>query len=342
MTRSGEHETDDTDAGGGPRPTARDEREAGSAGRRGALLALGIGVAAAVLGLLPGILSGLRMPPPVLWRSQALDPDAPLAFLPLSPSTASLLAAVLVVGGGIAGAAARLLRSRLPRHGSWLVVAGVLVVQVVALVQAAVATTDGLRAGSASGADGRAGTRSAEEQVYLVAVVAGTAALIVLAALVAGLVARAPAGVAVAASAFAAVLLGAWVTGFVPPAAPAIEVRMDVLPDPELWLPPLALGGAIALTGLRSAGRVVGSVVAVGLLWLGTGLVVAAEQILGNRLLLTDPRETASMAGSVVGAVLGGQGGTFERLAVAVVVGVVGAVVVRVIRRRAVRAVSAG
>jgi iron complex transport system permease protein len=335
MTRSGEHETDDTDG-------TDDTGSTATAGARGALLALGIGVAAAVLGLLPGILSDLRMPPPALWRSQTVAADAPLALLPLSTSTAALLAAVLVVGGGLAGAAARVLRPRLPRHGTWLVVAGVLVVQVVALVQAAVATTAGLRTGSASAADGRAGTRSSEEHVYLVVIVAGTAGLIALAALVAAVVARAPAGVAVAAWAFAAVLLGAWVTGFLPPAAPAIEVRMDVLPDPELWLPPVALGIAIALTGLRSAGRVVGSVVAVGLLWLGSGLVVAADQLLSNRLLLIDPRETVGMAGTVVGGVLGGQGGTFERLAVAVVVGVVGAAVVRAIRRRAVSAVGAG
>jgi iron complex transport system permease protein len=311
-------------------------------GVRGALLALAVGVAAAVLGLLPWILAGLRLPLQNLWREQITDAgDMPIALLPFNQYTAGLLAAVILVGGGIAGGAARALRSRLPRHGSWLVVAGLLLVQVVALVQTSAVTADGLSMDDVPAAGTRTGATISEAQVYLVAFVGGTAAMVLLAGLVAALLARAPAGVAVAASAVPVVLLGSWLGGLVSPGATGMlsDAAYAVLPVIS-WVPPVVLGVAVALTGLRSAGRVIGSVVAVLLLWVGTAVVVGVTYALGNRALLRYPLELLDAGGTVGGAVLRGQGGVLGQLAVAVAVGIIGALVVRAVRRR--RAVGAG
>jgi iron complex transport system permease protein len=329
-----------------PAPAALPEPPAGRAtsGIRGALLALAVGVAAAVLGLLPWILAGLRLPLQNLWREQITDAgDMPIALLPFNQYTAGLLAAVILVGGGIAGAAARALRSRLPRHGSWLVVAGLLLVQVVALVQTSAVTADGLGMDDVPTAGTRTGATISEAQVYLVAFVGGTAAMVLLAGLVAALLARAPAGVAVAAAAVPVVLLGSWLGGLVSPGATGMlsDAAYALLPVIS-WVPPVVLGVAVALTGLRSAGRVVGSVVAVLLLWVGTAVVVGVTYALGNRALLRYPLELLDAGGAVGGAVLRGQGGVLGQLAVAVAVavGIIGALVVRAVRRR--RAVGAG
>ncbi|OUD88076.1 hypothetical protein BC477_08775 [Clavibacter michiganensis subsp. michiganensis] len=82
----------------------------------------------------------------------------------------------------------------------------------------------------------------------------------------------------------------------------------------------------------------IGSVIAVLLLWLGTAIVVGVTYALGNRVLLRYPLELLDAGGMVGGAVLRGEGGVLGRLAVAVVVGILGALVVRAVRRRAVGA----
>lgn len=327
-----------------PAPGTTFDRPADRAipGVRGALLALAVGVAAAALGLLPWVLAGLRLPLQNLWADDVTSAaEMPIALLPFNQYTAGLLAAVILVGGGIAGAAARALRSRLPRHGSWLVVAGLLLVQVVALVQTATVTADGLGMDDVSGAGDRTGASISEAQVYLVAFVGGTAAMVLLAGVVAALVARAPAGLAVVATAFPVVLLGEWLGGLVSPGDDGLlsDTAYAILPVIS-WVPPVVLGVVIALTGLRSVGRVIGSVVAVLLLWLGTAIVVGVTYALGNRVLLRYPLELLDAGGMVGGAVLRGEGGVLGRLAVAVVVGILGALVVRAVRRR--RVVSAG
>ncbi|OUE23830.1 hypothetical protein BFL36_07220 [Clavibacter michiganensis] len=310
-------------------------------GVRGALLALVVGVAAAALGLLPWILAGLRLPLQNLWATDVESAaDMPLALLPLNQYRVALLAAVVVVGGGLAGAAARILRPRLPRAGAWLVVAGLVVAQALALVQTATVTADGLGVDDPQpvGVD-RTGAVISEAQVYLVAFVAGTIAAIAVAAIVALVLALAPAGVTVVAAAVPAALLAAWVTG----AAPVVDDGWIGAIEPALtvvarWVPPVALGLAIAATGLRGAGRIVGAVLATVVLWLGQALVTAVSSALGSRALLRYPLELADFASQVFTGALGPAARVLPELAVLVVVAVAGALLVR---RRRVRAAAA-
>jgi len=327
------------DAAPASAPDARPDRVI--RGVRGALLALAVGVAAAVLGLLPWIVAGSRVLPQDLWAEDvASAADMPIALLPFDPYTASLLAAVIVVGGGIAGTAARLLRSRLPRAGAWLVLAGLVLVQVVALVQTATVTADGLGVDDPqpAGVD-RTGAGISEAQVYLVAFVAGTIAAMLVAAVVALLLALAPAGVAVVAVALPAVLLGGWVLGAVPPVAGFVRPPGPALLVVARWIPPVVLGLAVAATGLRGAGRIVGAVLAAVLLWLGQAAVTGVTSALGSRALLRYPLELADYASAVFVAALGPPARVLPELAALALVGILGALVVRAVRRR--RAVSA-
>ncbi|WP_414171614.1 hypothetical protein [Clavibacter tessellarius] len=220
-------------------------------GVRGALLALAVGVAAAALGLLPWILAGLRLPLQDLWAQDVVSAaDMPLALLPLNQYTVALLAAVIVVGGGLAGAAARILRPRLPRAGAWLVVAGLVVAQALALLQAATVTADGLGVDDPQpvGVD-RTGAVISEAQVYLVAFVGGTVAAIAVAAVVALVLALAPVGLAVVAAAVPAALLAAWVTG----APPVVDGGWIGSIDPALTA--VAAGSRRSRSGSRSRRR---------------------------------------------------------------------------------------
>lgn len=310
-------------------------------GARGALLAVAVGIAAAVLGLLPWIIAGARLLPQALWAEDvASADDMPIALLPFDPYSAGLLAAVIVVGGGIAGVAARALRGRLPRAGAWLAVAGLVVAQAAALVQTATVTADrlGVDDPQPAGVD-RTGAVISEAQVYLVAFVAGTIAAILVAAVVALLLALAPAGVAVVAVALPAVLLGGWILGAVPPVEGFVRPPGTGLLVVARWIPSVTLGLAIAATGLRGAGRIVGAVLAAVLLWVGTAAVTAVTSALGSRALLRYPLELLDYARAVFVAALGQPAFVLPQLAVVVVVGILGALVVRALRRR--RAVSA-
>jgi iron complex transport system permease protein len=324
-----------------PAPGATPRSARAIPGIRGALLALAVGVAAAVLGLLPWIVAGLRLLPQDLWAEDiATAADMPLALLPFDLHSAALLAAVIVVGGGIAGTAARLLRPRLPRAGAWLVLAGLLLVQVVALVQTATVTADGLGVDDMRppGVD-PTGAGISEAQVQLVALVAGTIAAILVGAVVALVLALAPAGVAVVAVALPAVLLGAWIRGGVPPVDGFVRPPGPALLVVARWTPPVVLGLAIAATGLRGDGRIVGAVLATVLLWLGQAAVIAVSSALGSGALLRHPLELADFARAVFVAALGPPTRVLPELAATVLVGVLGALVVRAIPRR--RAVSA-
>ena len=89
---------------------------------------LAIGVLSAVVGLLPWLLTGMRLPLQQLWAAPALPESMPIAFLPLSQYTVTLIPGLLVTGATVAGIAMRATRSRQPRAGAMLMALGVLFV----------------------------------------------------------------------------------------------------------------------------------------------------------------------------------------------------------------------
>ena len=298
--------------------------------------ALGVGVLGALLGLLPWLLQGARLPLQLLWTSPTVDvAEMPVALLPFSPYDATTLAGLLVVGGAATGGAVRLLRARLPRHAPLLALAGTVLVQVVATVQSAVATSSGLSVDTPLGGS-RTGAQVSAAQIYVVALVVGCVVSVAIGAAVLVVVAATPPALAVVGAAAGAVALGPWATTFVPPAADAVThgpgatTALAVLG----WVPAVATGVAIAATGLRSPGRVAGAVGALVVLWAGTAAVTGVAAGLGTRVLLEYPLDLAAFGAQVFVSALGPAGSGLRLAGAAALVGAAGALLVRTARRR--------
>jgi len=257
-----------TPSAAAPRRSARPASAA--PGRRVAM-----GLVAAVVGLLPWLATGMRLPLQSLWATPALPEDMPLALLPFSQNAVVELAALLVVGGAAAGALARW---RAP-SGLGSVAVGLLAVQLVAVAQTALTVRAGLEPRS-------------ESTLYLVALVALSVLAVAVGVGAMALVARAPrAGVLVGVT-VAALLLAHWLDTLL-----ASPLHDAPAPATELWLEvrhlvgAVLVGATIAWIGLRTAGRVVAALGALLALWLVPALLIGVTNAVGSRILARYPAE---------------------------------------------------
>ncbi len=227
-----------------------------------------IGLAAAVVGLLPWLITGIRLPLQNLWATPTLPEEMPLALLPFSQYAVVEIPALLVVGGAVAGAVARW---RIP-SGLGSVAVGLLAVQVFAVVQTAVTVSAGL-------------APRTESTTYLVGLLALSGVSVAVAVGTMVLIARAPrAGVLVGVTAVA-LLLGTWVGVLVAgPFGVPSDAAMVVIRQTR-WVAPVLIGGAIAWAGLRTVGRAVGALGSLLALWLVPPLLTAVTSAVGSRIL---------------------------------------------------------
>ena len=227
-----------------------------------------IGLAAAVVGLLPWLITGIRLPLQHLWATPSLPEEMPLALLPFSQYAVVEIPALLVVGGAVAGAVARW---RIP-SGLGSVAVGLLAVQVFAVVQTAVTVSAGL-------------APRTESTTYLVGLVALSGVSVAVAVGTMVLIARAPrAGVLVGVTAVA-LLLGTWVGALVAgPFGVPSDAAMVVIRQTR-WVAPVLIGGAIAWAGLRTVGRAVAALGSLLALWLVPPLLTAVTSAVGSRIL---------------------------------------------------------
>lgn len=266
-------------------PVARVAREAWSEADRsaahppqwrGAFASLGIGLAAAVLGLLPWILTGMRLPLQNLWVVTVPPEQMPIAWLPLSQYTATIVLGMLVLGGAVAGLAARALAARLPARAPLSIAAGLLLVQIVAVAQSAQVLESGLRVGD-------------EAAFYLLACIAVAVTGVLGGVLAFALVARAPRAGAVIGLVIGALATGWWLGALLPPfGVLSTEVAYGPLPGILRWVPAVLVGAAIAWGGVRTTGRVVAAVVGILLLWVVPALATGVTSAVGSRILLRD------------------------------------------------------
>lgn len=279
-----------------------------------------IGAAGGVVGLVPWLATGARLPLQNL--GSATSDDLPLALLPFSQYYLTSIVALLVVGSAAAGIAARALASRRPRGGTLALVAGTLVVQLAAAIQATVTTRNLLES-------------SARAELYAGAIVAVIVVSLVVGTLVLLLIARAPVPGATIAMSLAAVVSASWV-------GTALRDVMMYAPYEVTqpvsallrWMPAVLVGAAIAWGGFRTPGRIAAAVVSLAALWIGPAFFTGVANAAATRVLASDPAEMIAYGVRVFFAALTTPELALPPLIVAVVIGVGGAALLTAVRRR--------
>ena len=224
-----------------------------------------VGIGAVLIGLLPWIRAGLRLPLQNLWGTDTLPEAMPVALLPLNQYYLHIILGLLVTAGLIGGVIAR---AAPPAHralSGGLTAAGTFLAMAFAVVQSALVLADGLREN-----DERSGT-------YLVLMVAWAVLSALGGLLVLVLVARAPRAGATVAVALAAPGVGSWAQALLAPsvalASPAVVTVVGYLH----WLPAVLVGLALAWCGARTSGRIGAWVMSLVLLW----VLPAVQTVIG-------------------------------------------------------------
>jgi iron complex transport system permease protein len=132
----------------------------------------------------------------------------------------------------------------------------------------------------------------------------------------------------VVAFAVVAVALAEWLRGLVLPPVSLSTGLQGTVAGWAWWVAPVVVGLGIAATGLRSAGRVVGAVLALVVLLVGPALLTAVDGASGMRVLMVYPFELVSFGSGLFGGALG------RGLVAVVVAAVIAGVGAAVVRRR--------
>lgn len=278
------------------------------------------GAGIAVVGLLPWLIGGARLPLQNLWEG-GIPAEAPVVLLPFSQYSVTSIFALLVLAGAVAGIAARVLVARAGTRAPALWMGGGLVgVQVAAAVQSVAVVTSGLREGR-------------ESSVYLAGIGAGVVVCLLISAGVFALVALAPRAGALFALSTGAVAAGLWLPILVS-ATFGASTQME-LGRATTYVMPVLVGAAIVWAGVRTPGRVVAALASLVLVWLGPALTTALSSALGTRILARDLPGMLEYGTGIFRMYATDAGLVGEPVAVAVAVAVVGLVAREVLERRA-------
>lgn len=279
------------------------------------------GMASAILGLLPWLITGMRLPLQNLWAVETLPDQMPITLLPFSQYELELLAAVMIIGAAIAGCVARATRAHHPRNSTVAIAAGVAIVQATAVIQTAITVSNGL-------------TQTPAARLYLGALVGGTIASSVLGFLVLWLIARAPAAGAVIGVSVAGIAAASWLRGFVPPFGSFPLEAVAVLLGAVRWVPAIIVGLAVVWGGLATIGRVAAAIGGLLLLWIVPPAISAVTAAAGTRVLAGDPAEMVDYATQVFGLALGPAAGGPLLPLIAVIVMILGLAMRSLVRAR--------
>jgi hypothetical protein len=284
------------------------------------LVCLAIGAAAAVVGLLPWIITGMRLPLQNLWAVDALPGAMPIALLPFSQYTLLAMAAMLVTGAAVAGLTARILRERLAPRGTLAVAGGVVLVQLVAIVQTSVVVRAGLRS-------------DVEGRLYFGLVLAAIVVSVLLGLLTFWLIATRPRAGALVGFALGALAAAMWISALIVPlSSPSPSALQLSLLATARWIPAVLIGVAIAWCGLATVGRAVAAVGTLVMLWLAPAVTSAIGAAAGSRVYARMPAELLAFAGQVFVTALGVVTLSVLPVVVAIVIAAAGLVVRRSVR----------
>ena len=261
-----------------------------------------------MVGLLPWLLTGMRLPLQNLWAAPTTPEDMPMVMLPLNQYYVTVVLALVVTGYGVAGLVVRALGARVPPRAVAAVGAGALAVHLVATVQSMAAVTSGLAGRAAS-------------VVYLAALLALVVGAVLVGSSVLALITARPRGAAVVGLSVLGLALGPWSATSVPPPDTGAEQALSwVLADVVRWIPAVVVGVAIAWGGLGRLSRVAAALGALLVLWIGSAALTAVSNAAGSRALLRHPAELLAYASEVFEAALLQRDQVVASLLVAVVV----------------------
>lgn len=263
--------------------TSTQEQEAPPASRSRsswAVAAVLVGVGAALVGLLPWLLTGMRLPLQNLWASPTLPEDMPVALLPFNQYMVLSLFGMLVVPGVIAGLATRRWPGPYPRRTTALATAGLAAVQVAATIQTLLTVVPGLRAGTAS-------------QIYVAAITAAVVVSLGICVAVCGMLARGSVATVVLAACVGSIAAGHWLTAFFAVGNTPTSLALIIHYGGQ-YAPAVLTGLALAWSGWKPPRRLLVWIAALLLLWVGTAVldtilaVVSYRSSLGDLQAMTD------------------------------------------------------
>ncbi|WP_344065172.1 hypothetical protein [Microbacterium pumilum] len=235
-----------------------------------------LGVAAALVGLLPWLATGMRLPIQNLWAVETSPEAMPFVLLPFSQYSLSHVFGLIVTGSAAAGIVARAARPRLPRGGFALQFAGVLVVQIAATVQTAVVVRSGLQ-------------ERPESTLYLAVLVTLCILSILVGAGALALIARAPRAGALIGLTIGAIAVSEWIGVTLRPLTMmSVEWAYNVVGLFQ-WVTPVLVGIAIAWAGINTIGKIVGALASLVLIWVAPALMTGVGSAAGSYVLAHDP-----------------------------------------------------
>jgi len=252
--------------------------ELSASGPIGAGTWLAIGAAAGVAGLLPWIITGMRLPLQNLWSTNTMPGDMPIGLLPLTQYTTVTVAGYIVAGSVAAGIIARATRARQGRRGFLALAAGALLVQLIAIVQSLAVIGAGLRPGR-------------ESLIYLAALVAVVIVSLAIGVLALLLIGKAPRAGALIGLGIGALAVTWWLEALIAAPFSLTTPLQSTLLGLMRWLPAILCGVAIAWTGIASAGRIIAAIVVVVVVTITPVVVTAIVNATGSRVLARYPAE---------------------------------------------------
>ena len=172
--------------------------------------------------------------------------------------------------------------------------------------------------------------------LYVVALVGGTIAAILLGLGMLALIARAPKPGALLALAVAAVAFGTWIGALLFPIGTfsTDNVLMSLGGAVVRYSPAIIIGLAIAWCGIQTAGRVVAAIASLAVLWVGPTIVTAFNAAAGTRVLSPYPAEMLDYGIGVFRMAIGMPELWLPPIALAVGIAVIGLVGRRSVAKR--------
>lgn len=247
-----------------------------------------VGIGGGAVGLVPWLVTGARLPLQNVWDD--VPASLPAVLLPFHPYFVTLLAALLPFGSAAAGVAARALGARRTRAAVGITIGGVLLVQLTAVVQTAIATVATM-------------PDTTEAQIWVGGLTLGASASVSVGVAVCALIARAPRAGAVIGLTVGAIAAQSWTAALLAPpttVSAADPAALFLVP----WIAPVLTGIAIAWAGIGSAARIMAAVGAIALVWIMPAAITGLTNALGTRVYWSYPAELVRYAVGVFEAAL--------------------------------------